>query len=90
MHTRHRIYGVLAISGAVSMFVGAAAWGSTGIDLWQSLAQRKVASYLSAAGSVKLQFVINTTFWILGVLLMGAAGTGEWVPRQQKTLDKSK
>ncbi|MEZ4989419.1 MAG: hypothetical protein R2824_03375 [Saprospiraceae bacterium] len=73
--TGSRIAGILAISGAVFMLIGAAVWGSTGIDLWQALAQGELPAYLAAAGNVKLQFTINTAFWITGVLCMGSAGT---------------
>ena len=66
--------GYLAIVGAISMFIGAAFWASSGTDLWETLATNQMENYLGELASVKQLLVINTSFWILGVLLLGSAG----------------
>lgn len=70
----YRISGNFSISGAVIMLIGAAFWGASGTDLWQTLADNQMESYLVQSESVKHLLVVNTIFWILGVLLMGIAG----------------
>jgi hypothetical protein len=70
-----RLAGYTAIGGAVTMIIGAALWGSSGTDLWVALANDEMAAYLTAATAAKPAMVANTTFWILGVLLLGVAGT---------------
>lgn len=67
--------GLLSIIGAVTMIIGALFWGITGTDLWAALADDTMAAYLTAVAEVKPLLVINTTFWILGALLLGVAGT---------------
>lgn len=67
--------GGLSIAGAVSMLIGAACWGATGTDLWQALATYQMENYMSQLPDAKLLLVINTSFWVLGVLLMATAGT---------------
>jgi hypothetical protein len=57
------------------MFIGAAFWGASGTDLWHTLATGQMDSYLARANSVRSLLIANTSFWILGVLLMGSAGT---------------
>lgn len=70
-----KLAGYTAVGGAVSMIIGAALWGSSGTDLWVALANDEMAVYLTAATAAKVAMVANTTFWILGVLLLGVAGT---------------
>lgn len=67
--------GGVSIAGALSMLIGAACWGASGTDLWQALATNEMESYLSQLPSAKQLLVINTCFWVLGVLLMATAGT---------------
>lgn len=67
--------GRVSIAGAVSMLIGAAYWGASGTDLWQALASMEMETYLAQLPPVKPLLVINTCFWILGVLLMATAGT---------------
>lgn len=67
--------GYCAIAGAVSMVIGAVCWGASGTDLWATLGSGEIESYLGALGGVKTLLVMNTTFWILGVLLMGIGGS---------------
>jgi hypothetical protein len=85
----YRAGGIAAIAGAVTMFIGAALWGSTGTDLWQALENDNLAEYLTAVGSVKSQLVANLSFWIIGVLILGLSGLilvrlseNNWVPAQ--------
>jgi len=70
-----RLAGYTAIGGAVTMIIGAALWASTGTDLWVTLANDEMAAYLVAVAAAKPAMVANTTFWVLGVLLLGVAGT---------------
>ena len=70
-----RTGGYLAITGAVSMFIGAALWGASGTDLWNALASNQMESYLAEASRVRQLLVANTSFWILGVILLGSART---------------
>lgn len=66
--------GYLSIAGAVSMLIGAAFWTASGTDLWQALADNQMETYLSQLPSVRQLLVINTFFWVLGVLLLATAG----------------
>jgi hypothetical protein len=65
--------GNMSIAGAISMLIGAACWGASGTDLWQALATSQMEDYLSQLPTVKQLLIINTGFWILGVLLMATA-----------------
>ncbi len=67
--------GYVSIAGAVSMFIGAAFWGASGTDLWMALADNQMEAYLSQLNPVRTLLVINTCFWVLGVLLLATAGT---------------
>ena len=67
--------GSVSIAGAISMFIGAAFWGASGTDLWQALASSQMEIYLSQLPSARHLLVINTCFWILGVLLIATAGS---------------
>lgn len=69
-----RFAGSVAIAGALSMFAGAACWGASGTDLWSALANNQIDQHLHQVTAVKSLLVANTSFWILGVLLMGTAG----------------
>lgn len=68
-----RFTGNIAIAGAVSMFLGAAFWGASGTDLWSALANHEIESHLQQLVAVKRLLVVNSSFWILGVLLLGTA-----------------
>lgn len=65
--------GYATIGGAVVMFLGAGLYFSSGVDLWSSLANGEMGSYLTAVGGVKAQLVANLSFWIVGVMLLGTA-----------------
>jgi hypothetical protein len=67
--------GKTAIAGAISMLIGAAFWGASGTDLWQALADNQMETYLAQLPEVRQLLVVNTSFWVLGVLLMATAGT---------------
>ena len=70
-----RLGGYTAIAGAVTMVIGAALWGTSGTDLWLALDSGDMAGYLAAVAGVKAQLVANLSVWILGVLILGVAGT---------------
>jgi len=65
--------GMFAIAGTLSMIIGAVLWGSTGTDLWATLATNDMKNYLNKLPEAKTFLVLNTCFWVLGVLLMGIA-----------------
>jgi hypothetical protein len=67
--------GYLAIAGGLSMIAGAIFWGASGTSLWETLADNHMESYLIEAAHAQTLLVINTGFWIVGVLLLGTAGT---------------
>lgn len=67
--------GVVSIAGSVFMLIGAACWGATGTDLWQALADGKMSNYMSSLPAAKQLLVVNTSFWVLGVLLMATAAS---------------
>lgn len=67
--------GSVSIAGAVSMLIGAAFWGASGTDLWQALSNGEMENYMTQLPAVKQLLVINTSFWVLGVLLMATAAT---------------
>lgn len=64
-----------ALAGAASFIIGAALWASSGTDLDMAVTNGEMASYLTAASAAKTVLIANLTFWILGGLLLGAAGT---------------
>jgi hypothetical protein len=70
-----RLGGYTAIAGAVTMVIGAILWGTSGTDLWAALDSSDMVGYLAAVAGVKAQLVTNLSLWILGVLLLGIAGT---------------
>jgi hypothetical protein len=71
-----KVSGYAAVGGAVLMLIGAVLYFSSGTDLWASLANGEMGAYLTAAGGRKAQLVANLSFWIVGVLVMGAALNG--------------
>ena len=71
-----KVSGYAAVGGAVLMLTGAVLYFSSGTDLWASLANGEMEAYLTAVGGRKAQLVANLSFWIVGVLVMGAALNG--------------
>jgi hypothetical protein len=67
--------GICSIAGALSMLTGAALWGASGTDLWQALANHEMSAYLGKTQEAKSLLVANTSFWTLGVILIGIALT---------------
>ncbi|MCO6484575.1 MAG: hypothetical protein J5I41_02240 [Saprospiraceae bacterium] len=68
------VAGYCALTGAICMLVGAACWGATGTDLWVALARNDIDTWLSQLESARSLLVVNTSFWVAGVVLMAAAG----------------
>lgn len=66
--------GTVSIAGALSMLIGAAFWGASGTDLWIALATNQMENYMLQLPDVNHLLVMNTCFWVLGVLLMATAG----------------
>ena len=75
MRATLRLGGYTAIGGALTMFIGAFLWGASGADLWAALDTGDMASYLVAVGANKVPLLANLTAWIIGVLIIGIAGT---------------
>ncbi len=73
--TTIRIGAYTAINGAVTMIIGAALWGASGADLDRALASGELSNYLTAAGAARQLLVANLTLWIIGVFIIGVAGT---------------
>lgn len=71
-----KVSGYAAVSGAVLMLIGAVLYFSSGADLWASLGNGEMGAYLTAVGGHKAPLVANLSFWIVGVLVMGAALNG--------------
>lgn len=67
--------GGVSIAGAVSMLIGAAFFGASGTDIFQALATNQMENYLSQLPTARELLVVNTSFWILGVLLLATAVT---------------
>ncbi len=65
--------GSTSITGAILMLIGAAFWVASGTDLWQALAYNRMDEYLLQLPEVRQLLVINTSFWIAGVLVMVTA-----------------
>lgn len=72
----HRSNGYFTLIGALTMVIGAALWGSTGTDLWDALSNGTMAEYLAAVSNFKTRLVTHTTFWTVGVILIGIGITG--------------
>lgn len=70
-----RLAGILAIAGSALMLCGAAVWASTGTDIDQALIAGEMSAYLQAAAEHRNTLITNLCFWIIGVLVLGAAGT---------------
>lgn len=70
-----RLGGYMAIGGCLTMIVGAVLWGSSGTDLWLALATDEMPAYLAAVAGVQKQLIANLTIWIVGVLMLGVAGS---------------
>jgi hypothetical protein len=65
--------GYFSIIGAAFMVVGAAFWGASGSDLWAALATSDIEIFIYELPQAKTLLIVNTCFWIPGVLLMGTA-----------------
>ena len=68
------LWGWYPIAGAISMLIGGGIWGATGTDLWASLEENTMADYLKIMGNIKLLSILHTSFWTLGLLIIGMGG----------------
>jgi len=64
-----------ALIGALCMLIGAALWGISGADLDGALDNGELSNYLITANENSMFLMANLTIWIIGVILIGAAGT---------------
>lgn len=70
-----RTGGYACLVGAALMIVGAACKIAAGVDLDQALATGDLAGYLSGAADVRGLLIANLSLWIVGVFVLGVAGT---------------
>jgi hypothetical protein len=70
-----RLAGYTAVVGAASFIMGAVLWGLVGADLDVSVTNGEMAEYLAAAAANKSLLIANLSFWIVGALILGLAGT---------------
>lgn len=68
------LWGWYPIAGAISMLIGGGIWGATGTDLWASLENNTISEYLKAVENLQTVACVQTTFWILGLILIGVGG----------------
>lgn len=71
----YRLGGYSAIAGAIAFLLGAIIWGTTGTDLDLAVVNGEMADFLIAAGAHRTALILNLSLWILGVLLLGVAGS---------------
>ncbi len=75
MNTTARLGGYAAIGGTVTMLIGTALLIASGADLDTALATGDIAGFLTAAGETRQFLMENLTIWIMGVFILGIAGT---------------
>lgn len=75
MKATWRLGAYTALAGAVSFFIGAALWASSGADIDMAVTNGEMAAYLTTAAATRSILIANLTFWIVGALLLGTAGT---------------
>lgn len=70
-----RLAAYTALAGAASFIIGAVLWSTTGADIDLSVTNGEMAGYLTAAAANRAVLVANLSFWIIGALILGVAGT---------------
>jgi len=75
IRTTTKIGAYTALIGALCMLTGATFWGVSGADLEKALYNGDVANYLINAQENYSLVIANLSFWIIGVTLIGIAGT---------------
>ena len=64
-----------AVTGALTMLMGAGFWLASGVDLDGALLERDMVGYFDQVAAAPGLVKANLSSWIVGVLLLGAAGT---------------
>jgi UDP-N-acetyl-D-mannosaminuronic acid transferase (WecB/TagA/CpsF family) len=64
-----------ALVGAAAFIIGAVLWSTAGADIDLSVTNGEMVDYLTTAAANKPVLVANLSFWILGALILGVAGT---------------
>jgi hypothetical protein len=64
-----------AIVGAAAFIIGAILWSLSGTDIDLAVTNGEMATYLTNAAANKAVLVANLSFWIVGALILGVAGT---------------
>lgn len=75
LKTTAKVAALTVLIGSICMIGGAALMGISGADLDKSLYQNELAIYLKTAAEHSTLLITNLTLWILGVILIGVAGT---------------
>jgi UDP-N-acetyl-D-mannosaminuronic acid transferase (WecB/TagA/CpsF family) len=70
-----RLAAYTAVIGSASFIIGAVLWSLSGADLDLAVTNGEMANYLITAAAHKTVLVANLSFWILGALILGVAGT---------------
>ncbi|MEX2446015.1 MAG: hypothetical protein WD734_01645 [Dehalococcoidia bacterium] len=71
---RGSIAGMVMIAGAVTMLVGAAAYGSAGADFWSGIDGGDVPGLLADAAASASTLYLTFSVWLCGALLLGVGG----------------
>ncbi len=75
IETTTKIGAYTALIGALCMLAGATFWGISGADLEKALYNGDIANYLINAQENYTLVIANISIWIIGVTLIGIAGT---------------
>jgi hypothetical protein len=75
IRTTSRIGAYAALIGTLCMIAGAVIWGASGADLDKALDTGELANYLVAANDTQTLLIANLSIWILGIIIIGIAGT---------------
>lgn len=70
-----KLTGLLLIAGAVIMISGAIFLGTTGTDLWAATTNGTMQDYMIQIKGHIPPLVANLSLWILGVMVIGLAGS---------------
>ena len=73
--TNRQLAAYTALAGAAAFIIGAILWASVGADLDLSVTNGEMVAYLTTAAANQSVLVANLSFWIVGALILGVAGT---------------
>jgi hypothetical protein len=73
--TTAKIGAYTALIGTLAMIVGAILWGVSGAYFDRALDNGDLLNYLKTAGENNTLLIANLSIWIIGVFIIGVAGT---------------